>query len=87
MRDDATPSAGDHGATAGPGHDALARAELRLRTLQRLLGVGGTGLRAAVDEAAALLAEAFGADKVDVFLYRAERDRCLRLPSARATLG
>ena len=54
--------------------DALARAELRLRTLQRLLGIGGDGLPAAIDEAAMLLAEAFGADKVDVLLYRAERD-------------
>jgi two-component system, OmpR family, sensor kinase len=74
MGDDATPPLGHDDATAAPERDALARAELRLRTLQRLLGIGGTGLRAAVDEAATLLAEAFGADKVDVFLYRPERD-------------
>jgi two-component system OmpR family sensor kinase len=67
--------------------DAGARPERRLRALQGLLGIGAAGFRAAVDEAATLLAEAFGADKVDVFLYRAERDMLAAAGSSDTPMG
>ena len=39
-----------------------------LDTLQRLLGIASPELRPALDQASDLVAEALGADKVDVFL-------------------
>jgi len=48
--------------------------ERLLTTLERLLEIEGGDAAEALNQAAQLIAEALGADKVDVFLYRAEID-------------
>jgi two-component system, OmpR family, sensor kinase len=63
------------------------REALMLRTLQRLLAISGEAHRAALDEAATLLAEAFGADKVDVFVYEPAIDTLVAVGTSRTPMG
>jgi DNA-binding CsgD family transcriptional regulator len=54
-------------------------AERLLQTLQRLLAIVTPTLRPTLNEASALVAEALGAEKVDVFLYQAGTDSLVAL--------
>src|SRR3954470_5085080 len=58
------------GANANPGHDR------RRATLEQLLALDAVDLDGALDEAALIVAEALGADKVDAFIYEATTE-CL----------
>jgi DNA-binding CsgD family transcriptional regulator len=58
-----------------------------LTTLQRLLAIQATDLRPALDEAATLVAEALGADKVDVFLHQAPIDSLVALGTSATPMG
>jgi DNA-binding CsgD family transcriptional regulator len=58
-----------------------------LTTLQRLLGIQAPELRTALDEASTLVAEALGADKVDVFLYEAESDSLVAMGTSDTPMG
>src|SRR5215213_1134141 len=58
-----------------------------LDTLQRLLGIASPELRPALDQASDLVAEALGADKVDVFLHEADKDSLVALGTSRTPMG
>jgi DNA-binding CsgD family transcriptional regulator len=58
-----------------------------LLMLQRLLSIRPIELRPALDEAATMIAGAFGADKVDVFIYQPERDSLVALGTSKTPLG
>src|SRR3954470_19845201 len=58
------------GANANPGHDR------RRSTLEQLLALDAVDLDGALNEAAQIVAEALGADKVDAFIYEAKTE-CL----------
>jgi two-component system OmpR family sensor kinase len=75
------------GDAAMPSHPPRVRAEIQLRALEQLLGIAGNGLRATVDEAATLLAEAFLADKVDAFLYDPATDTLVAAGTSRTPMG
>ena len=68
-----------------PGHDArLAR---KYRTLERLLALPIDDARAALDAAATLLAEAFGADKVDAFVHEPAADTLVAVGTSDTPMG
>src|SRR5687768_2067314 len=56
-------------------------------TLARLLAIASPELRPALDQVSDLVAEALGADKVDVFLYEAASDSLVALGTSRTPLG
>jgi two-component system, OmpR family, sensor kinase len=58
-----------------------------LETLQRLLGIQAPELRPALDQASNLVAEAVGADKVDVFLHDAESDSLVAMGTSDTPMG
>ena len=69
-------------------HPSPASDEARLLdTLQRLLGIASPELRPALDQASDLVAEVLGADKVDVFLYEAERDSLVAMGTSHSPMG
>jgi two-component system, OmpR family, sensor kinase len=55
--------------------------------LQRLLAIGVADTRAALDEAATLLADAFRADKIDFFLYDPAHDTLAAAGTSQTELG
>jgi DNA-binding CsgD family transcriptional regulator len=68
----------DHGAG---GNDRL------LHTLQQLLGIQTPELHAALNQASSLVAEALGADKVDVFLHDPESDSLVAMGTSDTEMG
>jgi len=58
-----------------------------LEMLQRLLGIRSVELRATFTEAATFIAEAFGADKADVFVYQPARNSLVALGTSETPLG
>ena len=54
-----------------------------LAMLQRLLGIRSVDFRATFTEAATIIAEAFGADKVDVFVHQPARNSLVALGTSR----
>src|SRR5215212_749217 len=69
-------------------HPSPASDEARLlETLQRLLAIASPELQPALDQASDLVAEALGADKVDVFLYEAASDTLVALGTSRTPMG
>jgi two-component system OmpR family sensor kinase len=58
-----------------------------LETLQRLLGIQSPELRPALDQASSLVAEALGADKVDVFLHDADSDSLVAIGTSDTPMG
>jgi DNA-binding CsgD family transcriptional regulator len=56
-------------------------------TLVSLLGIASPELRPALDRASDLVAEALGADKVDVFLHQAASDSLVALGTSRTPMG
>ncbi|MDQ6673838.1 MAG: GAF domain-containing sensor histidine kinase [Chloroflexota bacterium] len=58
-----------------------------LVTLERLLEVQPTSLRLAMDEAATLIAEVLGTDKVDAFLHESETDTLVAVGASRTPMG
>src|SRR4051794_6701029 len=55
--------------------------------LQRLLAIRAAELRPVLDEASTLIAETFGADKVDVFVYRPDADTLVALGTSLTPMG
>src|SRR5215212_10452725 len=69
-------------------HPSPASDEARLlNTLQRLLAIASPELHPALDQASDLVAQALGADKVDVFLYEADKDSLVALGTSRTPMG
>jgi two-component system OmpR family sensor kinase len=58
-----------------------------LTLLQRLLAMQSVEMRSTLDEASTLIAETFGADKVDIFLYQADVDTLVALGSSKTPMG
>ena len=58
-----------------------------LETLQRLLAIRSPDLREALDQASTLVAEALGADKVDVFLYEAATETLVAAGTSLTAMG
>src|SRR4051812_17669742 len=58
-----------------------------LDTLQRLLAIQAPQLRPALDQACSLVAEAMGADKVDVFLHEAESTSLVAMGTSDTPMG
>src|SRR5579884_3966833 len=56
-------------------------------TLQRLLGIQALTLKDAMNEASDLLAEAMGADKIDLFLHEPETDTLVALGTSNTPMG
>ncbi|HLJ66354.1 MAG TPA: ATP-binding protein [Chloroflexota bacterium] len=80
----------DHtGTTAGSGPDeAGSDIDVPLQyTLQRLLGIQALTLKDAMNEASDLLAQAMGADKVDLFLHDPETDTLVALGTSNTPMG
>src|SRR5918911_270261 len=59
----------------------------RLRALEQLLALEATAPRPAMQQAAQLLAEVLGADKVDVFLYEADAEALVAIGTSNTPLG
>jgi len=55
--------------------------------LQRLLAIRAAELRPVLDEASTLIAETFGADKVDVFVYRPDVDTLVAVGTSMTPMG
>jgi DNA-binding CsgD family transcriptional regulator len=69
-------------------HGPLSSDDARLlETLQRLLAIRSPKLRPTLNEASTLVAEAVGADKVDVFLHEADTDSLVALGTSATPLG
>jgi two-component system, OmpR family, sensor kinase len=58
-----------------------------LVTLERLLDIQPTNLKTAMDEAATLIAEVLGTDKVDAFLHEPETDTLVAVGASRTRMG
>src|SRR5215204_2556737 len=58
-----------------------------LETLQHLLAIQSPDLRPALDEASTLVNAALRADKVDVFLYEAERESLVAMGTSDTEVG
>src|SRR4051812_37438458 len=58
-----------------------------LETLQRLLSIQSPELRPSLDEASTLVGVALRADKVDVFLYEAERESLVAMGTSDTVVG
>jgi two-component system, OmpR family, sensor kinase len=67
--------------------DRAAQDDRLLLMLQRLLGIQSLVLRPTLDEASTIIAETFGADKVDVFVYHPDRDRLVAMGTSLTPLG
>jgi DNA-binding CsgD family transcriptional regulator len=67
--------------------ESLSRDDRTLMMLQRLLAIRAAEIRPALDEASTLIAETFGADKVDVFVYRPEVDTLVALGTSKTRMG
>ncbi len=61
--------------------------ERRLTTLEGLLAIQAMDVRSALDQASDLVANALGADKVDVFLYEARIDTLVALGTSDTPMG
>ena len=77
------PSVNDSPWTA----DECAQLEQRLGTLERLLELEATELQGALMQAAQLMAETLGADKVDVFLYQPATDTLVAVGTSDTPMG
>jgi DNA-binding CsgD family transcriptional regulator len=55
--------------------------------LRRLLSIRAADLRPVLDEASTIIAETFGADKVDVFVYQADADTLVALGTSKTPMG
>jgi GAF domain-containing protein len=55
--------------------------------LQRLLAIREAELRPVLDEASTLIAETFGADKVDIFVYQPDADTLVALGTSLTPMG
>jgi DNA-binding CsgD family transcriptional regulator len=58
-----------------------------LLMLQRLLGIRSLDFRATFTDAATIIAETFGADKVDVFVHQPARNSLVALGTSRTPMG
>src|SRR5215207_3236137 len=58
-----------------------------VETLQRLLTISSPELRPTLDQASSLVAEALGADKVDIFLYETDKDSLVALGTSDTHTG
>jgi DNA-binding CsgD family transcriptional regulator len=58
-----------------------------LALLQRLLTMKSVEMRPILDEASTFIAETFGADKVDIFLYEADVDTLVALGTSKTPMG
>ncbi|MBA3471190.1 MAG: HAMP domain-containing histidine kinase [Herpetosiphonaceae bacterium] len=67
-------------------HHIPAESKLLL-TLQRLLEIQGTEVKAALDEASQLLAQALNADKVDIFLYEESSATLVAVGTSQTPMG
>ena len=67
--------------------DSAHRDERSLLMLRRLLAIRAADLRPTLDEASTIIAETFGADKVDVFVYQADVDTLVALGTSKTPLG
>jgi DNA-binding CsgD family transcriptional regulator len=67
--------------------EPLGRDDRLLIMLQRLLAVTAVELRPALDEASSLIAEMFGADKADIFMYQPESDTLVALGTSVTPMG
>jgi len=67
--------------------DAARPDDRLLVMLQRLLAIREAQLRPVLDEASTLIAETFGADKVDVFVYRPDADTLVALGTSLTPMG
>jgi DNA-binding CsgD family transcriptional regulator len=65
----------------------LARPDRLLSTLERLLAIDATELEPALAEAAQIVAEVLGADKVDVFLYEAASESLVARGTSNTLMG
>src|SRR3954452_13781432 len=68
-------------------NDVAGRDDRLLVMLQRLLAIREPELRPALDEASTLIAETFGADKVDVFVYQPDADSLVALGTSMTLMG
>jgi DNA-binding CsgD family transcriptional regulator len=64
-----------------------AQDERLLALLQRLLAIRSSTMRPTLDEASTLIAEAFNADKVDIFLYEPRSESLVALGTSRTPMG
>src|SRR5215208_6590268 len=58
-----------------------------LTTLERLLEIDATNLKVTLDQASQMVAQALGAEKVDVFLYEAASDSLVAMGTSDTPLG
>ena len=65
----------------------LIRPDRLLSTLERLLGIDATELAPTLAEAAQIVAEVLGADKVDVFLYEAASESLVARGTSNTPMG
>ena len=70
-----------------PHGDQAAQDDRLLQMLQRLLGIGSVDFRATFTDAASIIADAFGADKADVFVYQPARNSLVALGTSRTPMG
>ena len=66
-----------------PDGEQVRRDDRLLVMLQRLLAIRALELRPALTEASTLIAETFGADKVDVFVYQPDTETLVALACLR----
>jgi GAF domain-containing protein len=67
--------------------DSAGRDDRLLVMLQRLLAIREAELRPVLDEASTLIAETFGADKVDIFVYQPDADTLVALGTSLTPMG
>jgi len=67
--------------------DSARQDDRLLVMLQRLLAIRAAELRPVLDEASTLIAETFGADKVDIFVYRPDADPLVALGTSLTPMG
>jgi len=67
--------------------DSTGRDDRPLQMLRHLLGIRETELRPTLDEASTIIAETFGADKVDVFVYQPDVDTLVALGTSKTMMG
>jgi two-component system, OmpR family, sensor kinase len=65
----------------------LSSSERQLVALERLLQIGATELRPALDQCSLITAEVLGADKSDVFLYDADSDSLVAMGTSDTPMG
>ncbi len=67
--------------------ESAAQDDRLLLMLQRLLAIRAADQRPALDEASTIIAETFGADKVDIFVYRPDADTLVALGTSKTPMG